>query len=63
MARTIIFLSNGEKAFINVSFDEFEEKYLDAEGNFVVPALRIKNEFDRRSVIFTNQIASIEEEK
>ncbi|WP_397539194.1 hypothetical protein [Rummeliibacillus pycnus] len=62
MAKTYINLSNGGKVLMDITFDEFETKFLDAEGNFTVSALRIKED-GIRTVIFTNQVASIQEEK
>lgn len=59
-----IHLSNGEKIFMNISLEEFNDLHLDAEGNFISGfiSLELNNlKGDLITQIFTKHILAIEE--
>lgn len=65
MEKVNILLSNGDRNFIEMAFQEFEKNFLDDDGNFKVPVIKMSVARDsERSVvkyIFTKHIVSIEE--
>lgn len=66
MSKVILKLSNGEEINLSESLEGFKETYLDEDGFFKDPYIELelvdmKNE--PSILIFTNQIATIQEEK
>lgn len=63
MGKTEVITSNGTSISIGIDFNEFAEKYFDEEYRFKSNVISFKDSQGRRTLIFTNQIVSVFEEK